>query len=119
MPATWKEVQGKYPQYAGSVWNPRYNIIAAALYMQQQWQFWGNHRTEASRYKLALANYNAGGGNILKAQKLCNDLAEYEEIVPPCLARVTGERNAHETTEYVHKIWNVWYPSIVMNQSQY
>lgn len=115
MPLTYKDLQKRYPQVDGSVWESQANILAAALYMQQQYRFWGSNRTQESRYKLALANYNAGGGNILKAQKLCNNLSEYQDIVPPCLAKVTGSKNAKETVGYVHNIWDMWYPALIIN----
>lgn len=114
MPATYAHLKKVHPNIDGSVWEVKSSILAAALYMQQQYNFWGSNRTLMSHYKLALANYNAGGGNILKSQRICDNKMEYMDIVPPCLFKVTGKQNAKQTVHYVSSIINKWYPALIL-----
>ena len=57
---------------------------------------------DAVAYNLALASYNGGAGNIIKAQKLCGGPPLYAEIMA-CLHQVTG-RHAKETRGYAPAI---------------
>ena len=66
------------------------------------------------RFKLALASYNAGIGHVLKAQSLCDMARLYDEIVPPCLPRVTGTKNSKETIGYTTNIVDRWYPMMLV-----
>jgi len=54
---------------------------------------WHSPRPRLERLKLAQASYNAGLGNILKAQKKCNGALLWAEI-EPCLG-------FSETRDYV------------------
>ncbi len=110
MDSTWAEMKKKNPDIAGSVWVPQASIYIAGHYLGQSIRFWNaNGRTTQSRGKLGTAGYNSGNGNILKAQKVCGGKMEYEEIVPPCLDKVTG-KHSNETINYVDNIWNQWLP---------
>lgn len=82
------------------------SIMAGAHMMHDMTRFWRAPRTSTSRRRLAQASYNAGAGNILKAQKRCGGM-EYEQIVP-CLPQVTGPKNARETWGYAPRIES-WY----------
>ena len=64
---------------------------------------WSAPRPEDERHRLAQASYNAGLGNVLRAQRLCGTASIWVEI-SACLPRVTGARNARETTTYVQRI---------------
>lgn len=82
-------------------------IEGGAFYQMKQRQAWGTAgRTTHQRNDLGLAAYNGGLGNMLKAQKLCNDARLWPDI-SPCLVKVTGEYS-RETLDYVVKI-NRWY----------
>ena len=56
------------------------------------------------RHSLALASYNAGLGNVLKAQKAGGGSLYYTPMIK-ALPSVTGKKNSKETTDYVNRIW--------------
>ncbi|MFK5882780.1 MAG: transglycosylase SLT domain-containing protein [Candidatus Izemoplasma sp.] len=91
----------------GDPFNSEANINAAARYMSVLIDGWNSERPIEDKYKLAQASYNAGFGNLLKAQKKCSNNVLYDEIVP-CLIKVTG-RHSEETIMYVKRIWKGYY----------
>lgn len=101
MPNTWREMTAKY-QGLSNPWLATHSIRAAALYMNQLNEGWISPRPRGERYKLALASYNAGFGNILKAQARCGGAINYQPIID-CLPQVTG-RHSKETIDYVQHI---------------
>ncbi len=106
MPATWKERVQK--MRLGNV-NPRMAdvaIKAGAHYMRDLRSVWKSKRTEKQRMKLAQASYNAGTGNILKAQRKANGALDWETI-SRSLHLVTGH-HSKETRTYVDRIWRYW-----------
>jgi len=88
-----------------------YAIEGGAWYMRKLRIIWRRDRAVLDSHDLALASYNAGTGSILKAQKACSDARLWADIAP-CLERVTGPRNAHETRDYVVKIHR-WHQAII------
>jgi len=80
----------------------RWSILCGAGYLGKQIDFWKSKRPANDRLFLAFCNYNAGGGNCLKAQKLCNGKLLYSEIIK-CLPLVTG-RHSKETIDYIDYI---------------
>ena len=111
MPGTWSDMQRRYPDLTDP-WLPIQSIRAAAIYMNDLHRGWSSPRPAPDRYMLALASYNAGFGNLLSAQKLCNGAALYAPIVE-CLPQVTG-KHADETTGYVRNIISRWYPAMLL-----
>lgn len=105
MPGTWRDVSRQLG-YSGSAFDVRLAIPAGAYYMAALRNMWRWPRPEQDRYNLALACYNAGCGNILKAQKLCNDATLYGPIME-CLPQVTG-RHAAETLSYAPRIREIY-----------
>lgn len=105
MPGTWADVSRQLG-VAGSP-HDAMAIEAGAYYMAQLRRTWRRDRAALDRNDLAAASYNAGTGNILKAQALCGD-ARMWGAVQECLALVTGARNAHETRTYVMRIRHWW-----------
>ena len=105
MPGTWDEVV----QELGISGSPHSAdaIEAGAYYMSKLRRTWKADRTAVQRNELAQASYNAGTGNILKAQRFCGD-ARMWSAIGECLALVTGEKNAHETKTYVLRIHRFW-----------
>lgn len=99
MPGTWSEVSERL-RLRASPFNPRANATAAAYYMGRLERQWFVKRSLREKQKLAQASYNAGLGNILKAQRKCNDALLWNDI-EPCL----GYR---ETRDYVTRIER-WY----------
>ena len=105
MPGTWRDETERLGIIA-SPFNARVNILVGAAYMRRMVRFWRAPRTEAQRLELAHASYNAGAGNILKAQGRCGGMMWSE--ISPCLHQVTGPRHSQETIIYVKRI-KQWY----------
>ncbi|MBX3447529.1 MAG: transglycosylase SLT domain-containing protein [Parvibaculaceae bacterium] len=103
MPATWADVvrELRLPRSA-SRHEASLAIEAGAYYMARLRRSWSSPRPQAERHRLAQASYNAGLGNILRAQKLCGGARLWDEI-SPCLPRITG-RHSKETIDYVRLI---------------
>ncbi len=106
MPATFKEIRKKNLSIKGTRTQPRWNIAAGIYYNREIWKLWKAKRPYRDRLNFMFGSYNAGKGNILKAQVL----AEKKELDPNLwesiehvLIGVTGERS-HETIGYVRKI---------------
>ena len=108
MPGTWAEYVGKcsYP-HSTSPFNASASIHCCAAYMKDLLKGWKSERTAEDRYKLALASYNAGFGNLLKAQKLAKGAVDYKHIIAK-LPLVTGKANSRETMNYVIKIYEYY-----------
>ncbi len=102
MPGTWKEVSGQMKWSGISPSSASHSIYAGAFYMAKMRRIWKAKRRERDRYDLALASYNAGAGNLIKAQRLCGGVNDYPGIVQ-CLPNITGEYSK-ETISYVHLI---------------
>lgn len=73
MPATFSEIQGKL-SFVKQPFNPEHSIAAGIFYNHSLYCRWKAPRPFIDRMAFTLASYNAGFGNILKAQKLCFDL---------------------------------------------
>lgn len=111
MPNTAAEMKSKYPEL-DNFWLPETSIIAAARYMNQMNNFWSSPRSSMDRWLLAAASYNAGAGNIHKAQKLCGSPIPYRLIIA-CLPDVTGHHSI-ETINYNKRILQT-YAIILLN----
>lgn len=102
MPDTWSNMQSQL-RFDGPSTNPSLNIQAHAYYMNYLRSQFKKPRPEVDKHSLALASYNAGLGNILKAQaKAGNTL--YWEPTSKALCYVTG-KHCVETNTYVDRIW--------------
>lgn len=103
MPKTWMQVkkQLSFSRHASSK-DPYYAVYAGAYYMSRLIGKWTSPRPDADRYCLALASYNAGAGNLFKAQKAAGNVNDYSSIIG-ALPQITG-KNSHETTTYVKRI---------------
>lgn len=87
--------------------DPDFAIEAGAYYMARLRHTWRRDRTPIERNPLAQSSYNAGTGNILKAQTACGGARLWTEIAP-CLDEITGPKNSHETLTYVTRINTYW-----------
>lgn len=105
MPGTWKEV---VVQLKGEGDAHGVNAIGyGAYYQARQMRVWkGRPRSPFERWQLGLASYNAGLGNILGAQKACNNARAWDDM-SPCLEEVTGH-HSKETIGYVKNIQRHW-----------
>lgn len=105
MPATWSEVSKQLGFPSGvSAYASSYNIQAQAYYMRNLRNNFKKDRPEKDRHSLALGSYNAGLGNILKAQSRANNTLLWAPTAK-ALPLVTGV-HAKETTTYVERIWS-------------
>ncbi len=103
MPGTWRDVSRQMGiPYGISPRDAKWAIDAGAYYMARQRRTWSSPRPDLDRHFLAAASYNAGAGNLLKAQRLCRGAVLYDEIIA-CLPAVTG-RHSRETITYVKRI---------------
>lgn len=106
MPGTWRDVTRQLGWGAVSPHIADYAIEAGAYYMANLRRNWSVPRPEIERHRLAQASYNAGFGNIAKAQARCGGARDWIDI-SPCLSLVTG-RHAAETLGYVARIEKWW-----------
>lgn len=83
--------------------NPIQSIWAQVYYMNKLFKVWDLGRVDEERLKLALASYNAGIRNILKAQKKSGNKKFWDQI-KLSLSSVTG-KNSKETITYVDNIF--------------
>ena len=105
MPATWNEYIQKcgFPEDTKPT-DAIASIECCARYMSDLLHGWNSPRPYEDRYKLALASYNAGFGNLLKAQKAANNARGYRQIIRK-LPIITGRANAEQTANYVERIY--------------
>lgn len=103
MPDTWSDMEARL-NFKGSVYTPSLNIQAQIFYMSTLMGQFKKDRPLYDRYSLALASYNAGLGNILKAQMLGGGGLMYQPMIK-ALPKVTGKQHSTETRTYVSRIW--------------
>ena len=102
MPGTWADVSRQLKYGAVSPHIARYSIEAGAYYMARLRRGWSSPRPERDRWDLARASYNAGMGNLLKAQVKAGGAVLYADIIA-ALPQVTGH-HSRETITYVERI---------------
>ena len=109
MPRTYAEIVKRSRYIKGSDNNPQWNIAAGIYYNRSIWNIFKAERPFQDRLDFMFGAYNAGKGNILKAQRhtLTTELnpnlwASIEKTLP----RVTG-KHSKETLDYVNKIKEV------------
>ena len=106
MPRTWQMVCKERAWGAVSPHTAQYAIEGGAYYMAKLARAWKSKRPVQDRWDLARASYNAGLGNLLKAQKATGGALLYQDIIKG-LPSVTG-RHSTETITYVERIHR-WY----------
>ena len=109
MPKTFEEISHKNPSIKGTREQPRWNIAAGIYYDRMIWKTWKAERPFLDRLNFMFGSYNAGKGNILKAQRLArieelnmNQWGSIEQVLP----KVTGKKSA-ETIGYIKKIHEI------------
>lgn len=112
MPGTWGQWSVNAGYLGASPHDPEAAIFTGAAYMARLIRGWKSPRPEMDRYCLALASYNAGFGNILKAQRRVGGKLLYHEIVSG-LSAITGIDNAAETIGYSEHILT-YYHNLVL-----
>lgn len=104
MPATWVEVSERFGLQASP--HDDIAIEMGAYYMARQMGIWRSPRPQIERWRLGLASYNAGAGNIINAQRKCDGARDWRDI-RLCLPGVTGHHSA-ETMTYVERTERWW-----------
>jgi soluble lytic murein transglycosylase-like protein len=102
MPETWREVHTELDLPPGSTPHQTIAIEAGAHYQARMMAIWVWDRPLRERWRLGLASYNAGAGNILAAQRACDGALLWSQI-ETCLPQITGH-HSRETRTYVRRI---------------
>ena len=105
MPATAAEM-AQLLGIANSPLVPHVNIRMGIAYDRRCWDVWTSPRSQADRIRFMLGSYNAGIGNILKAQRVAMATSHPENewrSITEYLPQVTG-KHATETINYVARI---------------
>ena len=109
MPKTFKEITKKNPSIKGTREQPRWNIAAGIYYDRMIWKVWKAKRPFEDRINFMFGSYNAGKGNVLKAQEMAKRKGmdpNLWESIEPTLPDITGKRS-RETIGYVKKIHKI------------
>ena len=114
MPDTFKWVVKRVGMNGADVFKAKDNIYAGVAYLSWIHGQWSPKRTSWQRFELTFASYNAGIGNVLKAQKTCNNSMVWK-VIKGCLHDVTGKNNSEQTIDYVSKIER-WYGELKVCQ---
>ena len=101
MPATSAEIAAEL-RLPDEPFDALLNIKFGVYYMRKMWRMFGEE-TDLERLRFAQGAYNAGAGNIIRAQRLASPTDQWWAIAK-ALPRVTGIGNARETTGYVKRI---------------
>lgn len=100
MPGTSKEMAERLC-IVNQPFDPRKNIMMGIGYAKRMWDVW-KAEEGIERLYFAFASYNAGLGNILKAQELAAVSDQWDSLAE-VLPQVTG-KHAEETINYVKRI---------------
>ena len=109
MPRTFAEVSRKSELIEGSLAEPRWNIAAGIWYNKHQFDYWQKGRGLDERLKFMYGSYNAGRGNLLKAQRQAINTGlnpRQWDSMNEALPLVTGHRS-RETLTYVERIFEI------------
>lgn len=114
MPSTFRDIS-RDSGIVGNPFDPEVNLMAGAYYMAKMRRTFKAPRPDIERHKLACASYNAGAGNIIKAQRIAGNPIEWEPV-SLVLVQVTGKHSV-ETTNYVKRIYST-YKSYLIGSSR-
>ena len=106
MPTTYKEITKRHRHIKGSGSNPKWNIAAGIAYNRSIWNIFKADRPFQDRLDFTFGAYNAGKGNIIRAQKRAQRSGINPDVwssIEQTLPQVTG-RHSKETLDYVTKI---------------
>jgi membrane-bound lytic murein transglycosylase F len=109
-PETWADTCSEMG-VEGNAHEPVYAIPAQAYYLHDLWESWQRKREPIDRLRLAFASYNAGLGNLLRAQKRAGNATDYDTIIVQ-LHNITGNANSSQTMNYVTRI-QAYYAQLV------
>jgi len=100
MPATSAEMAAKL-NIPDDPFNPEFSIRAGICYDRRCYDIWKKEE-DLERLRFMFASYNAGAGNIIKAQRLATFKTKWISVSTQ-LPKITG-RHAEETFNYVRRI---------------
>lgn len=109
MPSTWFEIKADLNAEHFDPFEPEHSILAGTYYLAVMYGLWSQIPNQRERMRFALASYNAGYGNIIRARRLLvsntplKDAYEWSRVGSQ-LHRVTGVKNAAQTLNYVEKV---------------
>ena len=109
MPTTYEEIIKRHRYIKGSGNSPRWNIAAGISYNRSIWNLFKADRPFQDRLNFTFGSYNAGKGNIIKAQKRAKRSGINPDLwssIEQTLPEVTG-RHSKETLDYVTKIKSI------------
>ena len=79
------------------------NSAGAARHLARLHAFWITNRTAECRWELMAASYNAGQGNVLRAQTASGGRRCWD-LIGPYMHQITGDHSV-ETLAYVLRVW--------------
>ena len=106
MPRTGEWISKRYGgrlRDAAELKNANTNIRIAALYIAHLGRFWSYPRPAYCRLQLRQASFNAGEGNVQKAQNLSGGRLCWKHIAA-FMHDITGQKHSEETIAYVQTI---------------
>jgi len=106
MPTTYNEIIKRHRYIKGSPNSPKWSIAAGISYNRSIWNLFKADRPFQDRLNFTFGAYNAGKGNIIKAQKRAKGSGINPDLwgsIEQTLPEVTG-RHSKETLDYVSKI---------------
>jgi len=106
MPTTYKEITKNHRYIKGCSTDPQWNIAAGISYNRSIWNLFKAERPFQDRLNFTFGAYNAGKGNIIKAQKRAQNSGLNPNLwksIEQTLPQITG-RSSRETLHYVKKI---------------
>lgn len=111
MPPTFQEIR-KELGLPNSPYDPATNIHAGMRYNLRCFKIWTEERSFTETLKLMFASYNAGAGNIIRAQKVVRDRnrcdGKHWDCIQQGLPAVTGGHSI-ETITYVENIEDYYF----------
>jgi len=105
MPDTFAEI-AKELHLPNSPFDPLINIKAGVYYDLKMWRVWRKEQG-LERLRFMFAAYNSGVDNIIDAQKLASPTDKWWAVAQ-VLPKITGIKNARQTTDYVKRIEAVY-----------
>jgi len=106
MPKTFEEIKYKNASIKGSSLQPKWNIAAGIYYDRAIWKLWKAKRPFMDKLSFMFGSYNAGKGNIIKAQRIAKKTGMNPNAwssIEKTLSTITG-KHSKETIGYVNKI---------------
>lgn len=106
MPATYKEITRRHRYIKGASSHPKWNIAAGISYNRSIWNIFKAERPFQDRLDFTFGAYNAGKGNIIRAQKSAQRAGLNPNVwtsIERALPQITG-KHSRETLNYVTKI---------------